>query len=140
VQARRAIWDYILAMKAQGRTVLLTTNYLEEGEQLCDRMAIVDHGRLVALDTPRALKARFGSSGLDLELAGVPPPGLPDALKALPGVQDVAAEGPRVAAATPVPHILAEVDRLGGSLRHLNLREPSLDEVFLSLTGRGLRD
>jgi ABC-2 type transport system ATP-binding protein len=144
VQARRAIWDYILAMKAEGRTVLLTTNYLEEGEQLCDRMAILDHGRVVALDTPRALKARFGSSVLDLELDAAPPAGLADALRALPGVQEVTADGERVlvtlAAATPVPQILAEVARLGGALRHLNLREPSLDEVFLSLTGRGLRD
>ena len=144
VQARRVIWDYILAMKAEGRTVLLTTNYLEEGEQLCDRMAILDHGHLVALDTPKALKARFGSTVLDLELTAPPPPGLVAALKALPGVQDVLAEGDRLLVtlgpATPVPRILVEVDRLGAALRHLNLREPSLDEVFLSLTGRGLRD
>ena len=144
VQARRVIWDYILQMKSEGRTVLLTTNYLEEGERLCDRMAIIDHGRLVALDTPGALKSRFGSSVLELELEAAPAPALVAALQALPAVREVAADGERLrvslAAGAEVPHILAEVARLGGSPRRLNLREPSLDEVFLSLTGRGLRD
>jgi ABC-2 type transport system ATP-binding protein len=144
VQARRVIWDYILQMKSEGRTVLLTTNYLEEGERLCDRMAIIDHGRLVALDTPAALKSRFGSSVLELELEAVPAPALVAAVQALPAVREVVADGERLrvtlAAGAEVPRILGEVARLGGATRHLNLREPSLDEVFLSLTGRGLRD
>ncbi len=151
VQARRVIWDYILAMKAEGRTVLLTTNYLEEGERLCDRMAIIDHGRLVALDTPAALKARFGSSILELELQAPPAADLLAAIGALAGVRELGADGERLrvtlaaagggdAPAAAVPRVLAEVSRLGGAVRHLNLREPSLDEVFLGLTGRGLRD
>jgi ABC-2 type transport system ATP-binding protein len=152
VQARRVIWDYILAMKAQGRTVLLTTNYLEEGERLCDRMAIIDRGRLVALDTPAALKARFGSSVLELELEAAPAPALVAAVQALPALREVVADGEHLrvtlaptagegqAPAAAVPRVLAEVARLGGRVRHLNLREPSLDEVFLGLTGRGLRD
>src|ERR1043165_5864345 len=62
VQSRRALWDYILGLKAQGKTVLLTTNYLEEANTLCDRLAILDHGKLVALDTPANLKRRYGDT------------------------------------------------------------------------------
>src|SRR5215467_11119668 len=65
VQSRRALWDYILGLKAQGKTVLLTTNYLEEANTLCDRLAILDHGKLVALDTPDGLKRRYGDTVID---------------------------------------------------------------------------
>ena len=67
VQSRRAIWDYILDLKEQGKTVLLTTNYLEEANALCDRIAILDHGKLVALDTPINLKRKYGDTILDIE-------------------------------------------------------------------------
>jgi len=73
VQSRRALWDYILALKTQGKTVLITTNYLEEANALCDRLAIIDHGKLVALDTPANLKRTFGDTVIDMETA---PPGL----------------------------------------------------------------
>ena len=67
VQSRRALWDEILGLKAQGKTVLLTTNYLEEANTLCDRLAILDHGKLVALDTPTNLKQRYGDTVIDME-------------------------------------------------------------------------
>src|SRR5206468_3694139 len=65
VQSRRALWDRILDLRERGKTILLTTNYLEEADALCDRIAIMDHGRLVAVDTPLALRAQFGTSSID---------------------------------------------------------------------------
>jgi len=70
VQARRAIWDYVLNLREQGKTVLITTNYLEEAQTLCDRLAIIDHGKLVALDAPQNLKQLYGAQVVDLELVG----------------------------------------------------------------------
>ena len=67
VQSRRALWDYILDLKKQGRTVFITTNYLEEAEALCDRIAIIDHGRLVTMGTPDELKLKFGGSVVEIE-------------------------------------------------------------------------
>ncbi len=157
VQARRHIWDYILAMKAEGRTVLLTTNYLEEANALCDRLGVIDHGRLVALDTPRALRARYGTGVAEVELTEQAPEALVEALRALPGVGGVEVEaaepdaGRRVrvrfaseegaeAGGAHLPAILGAVAAAGVGVRHLSLREPALDEAFLALTGRGLRD
>lgn len=65
VQSRHVIWDYIRQMRQDGRTVLITTNYLEESDQLCDRIAVIDHGRLVGLDSPDGLKRRYGGASLD---------------------------------------------------------------------------
>ncbi len=153
VQARRAIWDYILAMKAGGRTVLLTTNYLEEASALCDRLAILDRGRLVAEGTPAALKARYGESVVEAELDRDAPATLLQTLRTLPGVREASAEGPRLSVcigagpgSEPAPGgaalapFLQAVLASGCAVRHLSLREPALDEVFLALTGRGLRD
>jgi ABC-2 type transport system ATP-binding protein len=83
VQSRRALWDYILGLKAQGKTVLITTNYLEEANTLCDRLAILDRGKLVALDSPAALKRRYGDTVIDLELEAPPSDGIMADLRAL---------------------------------------------------------
>ncbi len=91
VQARRHIWDHILAMKAEGRTVLLTTNYLEEANALCDRLAVIDHGRLAALDTPDALRARYGTGVAELDLTAPASEDLLRGLRALSGVGAVEA-------------------------------------------------
>src|SRR5579863_3092575 len=69
VQARRVIWDYILSLRDQGKTVLITTNYLEEAQALCERIAIIDHGKLVVVDTPEHLKQTYGGSVMELETA-----------------------------------------------------------------------
>ncbi|HEY3993590.1 MAG TPA: ATP-binding cassette domain-containing protein [Ktedonobacteraceae bacterium] len=142
VQARRAIWDYILALREQGKTVLITTNYLEEAQVLCDRLAIIDHGKLIAVDTPAHLKQIYGGSVIELEgekaltdLAEV---------KALDGVTDVVQDGPRLTVTTQgtsnvVPQIINIISR-EGELRNIVVREPNLDEIFLRLTGRELRD
>src|SRR5690348_11426438 len=91
VQSRRAIWDYILALKERAKTVLLTTNYLEEANALCDRLAILDHGKLVALDTPANLKRRYGDTIIDIETEQPISPALVERLRALPGVGEVTA-------------------------------------------------
>lgn len=142
VQSRRAIWDYILALREQGKTVLLTTNYLEEAQELCDRLAIIDHGKLIAIDTPAHLKQTYGGSVVEIETAQ--PTTALDELRALPGVKEVAQQGAVLTITTEgeansVPQIINLLSR-EGDLRHIEVRQPNLDEVFLRLTGTALRD
>src|SRR3989441_2152166 len=91
VQARRAIWDYCLSLRDQGKTVLITTNYLEEAQALCERVAIIDHGKLIAVDTPEHLKQTYGGSVIEVETTQ----SVKDtaALRALAGVNEVMQEG-----------------------------------------------
>src|SRR5690348_16456965 len=91
VQARRAIWDYVLSLRDQGKTVLITTNYLEEAQALCERLAIIDHGKLIAVDTPEHLKQTYGGSIIEVETT--PPVKDTSALRALAGVNDLVQEG-----------------------------------------------
>ena len=144
VQSRRALWDYILGLKRQGKTVLLTTNYLEEANALCDRLAILDHGKLVALDTPAALKQSYGDLVIDMELEpGTPPDGLVERLRTLAGVSEVALrDGHLQVTTTGQRAVTGDVVTLvaGVGLRSITQREPNLDEIFLHLTGSALRD
>ena len=144
VQSRRAIWDYILGLKQQGKTVLLTTNYLEEANALCDCLAILDRGRLVAMDTPAALKQRYGDTVIDLELDRSASAQLVQALRELPGVTDLAVSDGHLQVTANGQHALAgQVVTLvtrEGELRSISQREPNLDEIFLHLTGSALRD
>lgn len=148
VQSRNAIWDYIKQMKAEGRSVLLTTNYLEEVNALCDRVAIIDHGTLVALDTPLALKSQYGQSVVEVDLDGPPSPALTLALQKVSGVQSVNVEGQTIRIqrennadlGAMLPPLLQLVATAALTVLRLNLREPTMDEVFLTVTGRGLRD
>jgi ABC-2 type transport system ATP-binding protein len=142
VQSRRAIWDYILSLQEQGKTVLITTNYLEEAQALCERIAILDHGRLIAVDTPEHLKQTYGGSVVELETAQ--PSTVVDDIRRLPGVKEVIAEGTRLqittkAGSAVVPQIITLVTGQG-ELRQIAVREPTLDEIFLRLTGTALRD
>jgi len=142
VQSRRAIWDYILSLRDQGKTVLITTNYLEEAQALCERIAILDHGKLIAVDTPAHLKQAHGGSIVELETAQ--PGTVVDDIRQLRGVQEVLQEGMRLTVTTQggsdvVPQIITLVTRQG-ELRQIAMREPSLDEIFLRLTGTALRD
>jgi ABC-type multidrug transport system ATPase subunit len=98
VQSRRAIWDYILSLRDQGKTVLITTNYLEEAQALCERLAIIDHGKLVAVDTPEHLKQTYGGSLVELETER--PIGVVEALRSLPEVREVKQEGTHLTIAT----------------------------------------
>ena len=142
VQARRVIWDYILALRDQGKTVLVTTNYLEEAEALCSRIAIIDHGRLIAVDTPEHLKLTYGGRVVELEIQ--PAMASVDGLRALEGVTNVHQEGAHLTITTTgVDHVVSQIINLvsqTGELRDLAIHEPGLEEIFLRLTGKELRD
>ncbi|MGB8212081.1 MAG: ATP-binding cassette domain-containing protein [Anaerolineales bacterium] len=142
VQSRRAIWDYILALRQQGKTVLITTNYMEEAQELCSRIAIIDHGKMVALDTPTELKQHFGGSVVEIETIRT----FEDLaqLRAMPGVQEAEQAGKSLKITTRagenvIPQIINMV-ALCCEIREISMREPNLDEVFLHLTGTALRD
>lgn len=144
VQSRRALWDYILGLKIQGKTVLLTTNYLEEANALCDRLAILDHGKLVALDTPANLKQRYGDTVIDIDTVSPPSAGVLASLRALPGVRTVVANDCQLQVTASGQHALTgqvvNIVTREGDLRTIAQREPNLDEIFLRLTGSALRD
>jgi ABC-2 type transport system ATP-binding protein len=143
VQARRAIWDYILSLRDQGKTVLITTNYLEEAQALCERLAIIDHGKLIAVDTPEHLKQTYGGSVIEVETAR-PVQKAVDEIRAMPGINNVAQEGARLKITTQgsdgsVAQIINALSQ-ESEIRDISIREPNLDEIFLLLTGTALRD
>lgn len=142
VQARRAIWDYILALRDQGKTVLITTNYLEEAQALCERLAIIDHGKLIAADTVEHLKRTYGGSVIEVETARATAE--LEALRALTGVEEITQEEARIrivvqGAGNIVPQVINLLSQ-ESEIRDLVIREPNLDEIFLRLTGTALRD
>ena len=147
VQSRRAIWDYILDLKKkEGKTVLLTTNYLEEANLLCDRIAIIDHGKLVALDTPLDLKRRYGNTILEIETIVSPSHDLLEKLLAMKGISNIIHNDKVLKvvmtgedASTTTGQLVTLVTQ-EASLKTISQREPNLDEIFLSLTGSSIRD
>jgi len=145
VQSRRALWDYILDLKKKGKTILLTTNYLEEANVLCDRLAILDHGRLVALDTTSNLKRRYGDTIIEIVTASPISQHIITQMHALSGVTEVH-QNDRVLKIvltgddTSIIGKIIMVVTKETVLRTISQREPNLDEIFLNLTGSALRD
>ncbi len=144
-QSRRQLWELIERFKADGRAILLTTHYMEEAERLCDQVAIVDHGRVIALGTPRELVASLSAEHV-VEFATAP--GAPireDALRQVEGVAAAARrdDSYRIRVAElhrTVPALLAELHRQGVQLTELRTHSATLEDVFVELTGRHLRD
>ncbi len=140
-QARRAMWDVVEGIRREGRTVILTTHYMEEAQRLCDRVAIMEHGHIAALDTPRALiRAHAGGTTLAFVLED----GRLDASR-LPGVSRVDTSDGETVLHTTDPqrtlHALLDLSRdLQMRYRSLRVDEPTLEDVFLHLTGRRLRE
>jgi len=151
-QSRRQLWEIIRRFRAAGGTVLLTTHYMEEAERLCDRVAIMDHGTVIALGTPRQLIATLGAEHVvEFALSDAVPDGLMDALRGMTGVSAV-----RAGAGTgggggglsltvtelhrTLPALLAELQRRSLELASLTTHHATLDDVFVALTGRQLRD
>ena len=141
-RSRNQVWDIVRALVAAGTTILLTTQYLDEADQLANRIAVVDHGRVVAEGTPGELKASVGSGALHVRLAD---PGRRSEAQALLAralgtvVQeepDPAALSARASEAEPVAAALGELSRAGITVVNFALGQPSLDEVFLALTGK----
>ncbi len=145
-QARRQLWELIERFKLAGRTILLTTHYMDEAERLCDRVAIMDHGKAIALGTPRELIASLGAEHLVEFSAGVAGRALDiSALGAVEGVRDVHADNGSVRMQVTelhraVPALLAELARQGVPLTELRTHSATLEDVFVTLTGRYLRD
>ncbi len=142
-QARRQVWDVIADMKARGGTVLLTTHYMEEAERLCDRVAIVDRGKVIALDTPAGLIARLGAEHV-LEIETETLPDL-DGLRRLVDVKDLRIDGPIVSLTVrevhrAVPALLQELAAQQMSLTRLTTHHATLEDVFVAMTGRHLRE
>ena len=141
-QARANLWDLIETVRAEGTTVLLTTHYMEEAERLCDRVAIVDHGRIVALDAPRRLiDANFSETAVIFRMRAAPEPDL----ARLTGVHRVELVGDEVTLySADVPATMAALlgwtRERGLRLEGLHVRGATLEDVFLRLTGRRLRE
>ena len=143
-QSRLAMWEAVQQLRQEGITVVLTTHYMEEADELCDRVAIIDHGKILVQDTPAALKSSVGAEKV-YELHLKEQSGCEDLLKSLPGISGVThAEkiGDGVRVFTKGDGMLAEViaaaDPYG--LRDLTINETSLETVFIQLTGRDLRE
>ena len=144
-QSRRQLWDIVDQFRRGGGTALLTTHYMDEAERLCDRVAIVDHGRVIALGTPRELIQSLGAEQVvEFALRDGAEPDLAD-LTTLTGVRGARGAGGtwtlEVAAThEAVPALLAYIERSQLGLTELRTHSPTLDDVFVSLTGRTLRD
>jgi ABC-2 type transport system ATP-binding protein len=143
--ARRQLWDIIRGFRSRGRTVLLTTHYMDEAERLCDRVAVVDLGKVIALGTPRELIARLGGEHfVDFALANGD--GIDEGeLQGLPGVVSVRREGDAYslavqAAHVAIPALLQRLEGMHRRLARLTTRQATLEDVFVTLTGRHLGD
>ena len=144
-QSRRQLWDIIRDFQRGGGTVLLTTHYMDEAERLCDRLAIVDYGKIIAEGSPAELIERLGGHHMvEFSLAGGAQ-GPADVWKTLPGVDSVYNDGGLVCLAVREPHrtipaLLEAVEKRSAQLEHLSTRQASLEDVFVRLTGRHLRE
>jgi len=145
-QARRAMWDLLGELNQKGLTILLTTHYMEEADQLCGRIAIVDHGKVLALDSPAQLKRSVpGGYLVELQVRESGNGTFTQALESLPGVVEIKAENDRVRIyADRVEGLLANAMRLASDqqvmVTEAHVSEPSLENLFLHLTGRSLRE
>jgi ABC-2 type transport system ATP-binding protein len=143
-QSRRQLWGLVREFQKQGGTVLLTTHYMDEAERLCDRLAIVDQGQVIAEGSPADLIARLGGHHLvEFSISGKQD-GV-DSWGALPGVDGVRADDDLICLNVREPHLtipalLDAVQKRGAELLHLNTRQASLEDVFVRLTGRHLRE
>ena len=143
-QSRRQLWDIIERFRAGGRSILLTTHYMEEAERLCERVSIVDHGRVIAEGTPRELIASLGAEHV-VEFAVTDGPELDVTALAAAGVGTAARQDGtwRLQVSElhqAMPALLGELRRQGAELAELRTRSATLEDVFVSLTGRHLRD
>jgi len=142
-QVRREIYAIIEELRREKKTILLTTHYIEEAERLCDRVAIVDYGRVIALGSPRELKQRAaGTTRIEVRLARPEDDG---ALRQLDGVVDCRVfDGSYVLHSTHVPQtvvaLVKHLEAQGNELASLEISPPTLEDVFIELTGRRLRD
>lgn len=148
VQSRLRIWDYVRRLRERGITVVMTTNYLDEADQLCDRLAIIDGGRLKALGSPLELKAGLGGDIISVTV-GPPEPSrieaLAEALRAIPVIRSVSPRPDGVdlrvdAPEKAVPAVLETANRLSCRVEFIEYHRPRLDDVFVAHTGHTFRE
>ena len=144
-QSRRQLWEIVRQFQKRGGTILLTTHYMDEAEKLCDRLAIIDHGKIIAEGSPAELIERLGGHHvLEIAVSGNGISG--DSMwKSLPGVQSIRHDEGIISLQVHEPHetipaLLAAVQQHGSRLEHLTTRQASLEDVFVQLTGRHLRE
>ena len=143
--SRLTVWEEVRRINAGGTTVFLTTQYLEEADKLCDRVAIIDVGRIVADGTPAALKAQMGHDAVSVALDGADVAATEAALDGLPGLERVVAEPDALAlyvedGAASIPEIVRRLDRDRIEVGAISVARPTLDDVFLQATGRRLEE
>ncbi len=145
-QSRRVIWDFILQFrKGDAMTIFLTTHYMEEAEEFCDRVAIIDHGRIVVLGSPAELKAQVpGSDTISLRLENIDEP-LTGRIRKLPFVWSISVEGDLLRAsvdngARNFMELLENIKKQGATVLAATIHEQSLEDVFIHHTGKALRD
>ncbi len=145
-QSRRQLWDTIRGFQQAGGTVLLTTHYMDEAERLCDRLAIVDHGQIIAEGTPADLIERLGGHHMvEFQVSGSSNGHSAEVWRSLPGVESVRQDNGFVCLNVHEPHLtipalLVAVEKERQHLLHLTTRQASLEDVFVRLTGRHLRE
>jgi ABC-2 type transport system ATP-binding protein len=146
-QSRLLLWDFIRSLKAKGKTIILTTHAMEEADALSDRVAIIDHGKLLQLDTPANLKKTIGAGDV-IEMQLVEPEQnetVISALKSVQGIQEINEVAGKISiralnALSRLPEIIERVDATHSRVSDIALRENTLEDVFIYLTGRGLRE
>jgi ABC-2 type transport system ATP-binding protein len=145
-QSRRQLWDIIRTFQRDGGTVLLTTHYMDEAERLCDRLAVVDQGQIIAEGTPADLIERLGGHHVvEFSINGHSDGAALHAWRGLPSVESVREDDGLVALNVKQPHLtipalLDTIEKQGRTLQHLTTRQASLEDVFVNLTGRHLRE
>ncbi|MBX5450413.1 ABC transporter ATP-binding protein [Thermogemmatispora sp.] len=141
-QARHQIWDIVRRLRSEGKTIILTTHYIEEAEILCDRVGIIDHGKILALGTPRELIERMGNLSTVRASLYLPAEKLQQ-LEAAECVQAVSSDDGLISVQTADPQrVLALLEKIGQEIgrrpQNVSIRQPNLEDVFLSLTGRSI--
>ncbi|MHB8671418.1 MAG: ABC transporter ATP-binding protein [Acidimicrobiales bacterium] len=144
-QSRIALWEILGSLHGSGQTILLTTHYMEEADQLCDRLAIMDHGRVLALDTPDGLKRSVGADTVVTVSAAGELSRLAAHLRELEGVDEVQAGEGNVRLYVKgvegvLPRVVSHAERGGFTISDLSAAEPTLETVFIGLTGKDLRE
>jgi ABC-2 type transport system ATP-binding protein len=135
VAARRKIWEHIRTLKSRGMTIFVTTHYMDEADHSCDRVAILDHGRVVAVDSPSRLKGRIAKDIISARISGKYPETLPEGVEFLGERDDEVMLFSSDNGSEKVPVFFRWLEDQGATVHSLSVREPTLDDVFLALVG-----
>jgi len=135
VAARKKIWEHIRTLKSRGMTIFVTTHYMDEADHSCDRVAILDHGRVVAVDPPARLKGLLGKDLISARVSGDLPGDLPEGIELLGGKENGEAVFSSENASEKVPVLFRMLEEHGAVVHSLSVHEPTLDDVFLALVG-----